>query len=51
MWILGAEAGTYGEVVVHLLHDRLRKRDQSIFSELGLFDVEGALFASIVVLE
>ena len=40
-----------GEVVVHLLHDGLGKRDQSIFSELGLFDVEGPLFPSIVVLE
>ena len=49
--ILGAETGTYGEVVFHLLHDGLGKRDQSIFSELGLFDVEGALFPSIVVLE
>ena len=49
--ILRAEAGTYGEVVFHLLHNGLRKRDQSIFSELGFFNVEGALFASIVVLE
>ena len=40
-----------GEIVVHLLHDGFGKRDQSIFSELGLFNVEGPLFSSIVVLE
>lgn len=51
MLILGAKVCTNGEVVSHLLHDRLGKRDQSIFSELGLFNVEGPLFASIVVLE
>ena len=41
----------HGEIVFHLLHDSLGKRDQSIFSELGFFNVEGPLFASIVVLE
>ena len=40
-----------GEVVFHLLHDGFGKRDQSIFSELGLFDIERPLFSSIVVLE
>jgi hypothetical protein len=40
-----------GEVVVHLLHDSLGERDQSIFSELGFFDVDRPLFLSIVVLE
>ena len=40
-----------GEIVVHLLHDGFGKRDQSIFSELGLFDVDRPLFPSIVVLE
>jgi len=49
--ILGVEVCPNGEIVVHLLHDGLGNRDQSIFSELGFFDVEGALFLSIVVLE
>ena len=49
--ILGAEMGADGEIVFHLLHDGLGKRDQSIFSELGLFNVEGPLFSSIMVLE
>ena len=40
-----------GEIVFHLLHDGLGKRDQSIFSELGLFDVDRPLFPSIVMLE
>jgi hypothetical protein len=49
--ILGAEVCTDGEKVFHLLHDGLGKSDQSVFFELGFFDVEGALFPSIVVLE
>ena len=49
--ILGAETGADGEVVVHLLHDGLGNRDQSIFAELGLFDVDRPLFLSIVMLE
>lgn len=39
------------EVVFHLLHDGLGKRNQSIFSELGLFDVDCSLLPSIVMLE
>ena len=49
--ILGTETGADGEVVFHLLHDGLRNRDQSIFAELGLFDVDRSLFPSIVMLE
>jgi hypothetical protein len=49
--ILGAEVCTDGEIVFHLLHDGLRKGDQSIFLELGLFDVDRPLFSSIVMLE
>jgi hypothetical protein len=49
--ILGAEMCTDGEIVVHLLHDGLGKRDQSIFFELGFFDVDRPLFLSIMVLE
>ena len=37
--ILGAEMGADGEIVVHLLHDGLGERDESIFFELGLFDI------------
>jgi hypothetical protein len=49
--ILGAEMGANGEIIFHLLYDGLRERDQSIFSELGFFDVESPLLCSIVVLE
>jgi hypothetical protein len=49
--ILWAEVCTDGEIVVHLLHDGFGERDQSIFSELGLFDVERPLISSIGVLE
>lgn len=40
-----------GEVVFHLLRDGLGERDQTIFSELGLFNVERPLFLSVVMLE
>lgn len=49
--ILGAETGADGEIVVQLLYDSLGDRDQSIFLELGLFDVDRSFFPSIVVLE
>jgi hypothetical protein len=49
--ILGAEVFTDGEIVFHLLHDSLGNRDQSIFFELGFFDVDRPLFPSIVMLE
>jgi hypothetical protein len=39
------------EIVIHLLHDGLGSRDQSIFAELGLFDVDRSFFPSIVMLE
>jgi len=49
--ILGAEMCADREIVFHLLLDGLGKRDQSVFSELGLLDVDRALFLSIMVLE
>ena len=49
--ILGAEVCTDGEIVFHLLQDGLRERDQSVFSELGLLDIDRPLFLSIMVLE
>jgi hypothetical protein len=49
--ILGAEVCTDGEIVFHLLEDGLGKGDQSVFSELGFFDVDRPLFLSIMVLE
>ena len=49
--ILGTELCPDGEIVVHLLHDDLGDRDQSIFFELGFFDVDRPLFPSIVMLE
>jgi hypothetical protein len=49
--ILGAEVCMDGEIVIHLLHDGLGKRDQPIFFELGLFDVDRALFPPVVMLE
>jgi len=49
--ILGAEVCTDGEIVIHLLHDGLGERDQSVFSELGLLDVDRPLFLSVVMLE
>jgi hypothetical protein len=49
--ILGAEVCANREVVFHLLHDGFGERDQSIFLELGLFDVERPLFPSVVMLE
>jgi hypothetical protein len=49
--ILGAEVCADREIVVHLLHDGLGKRDQPIFFELGLFDVDRALFPPVVMLE
>ncbi len=49
--ILGAETGADGEVIVYLLHESLGDRDQSIFAELGLFDVDRPLFLSVVMLE
>jgi hypothetical protein len=49
--ILGEEMCACGEIVFHLLHDGLGKRDQPIFFELGLFDVDRALFPPVVMLE
>jgi len=49
--ILGAEVCTDGEIVFHLLHDGLGERNQSVFFELGLFDVDRPLFLSVVMLE
>jgi len=49
--ILGTELCTDGEIVVHLLHDGFGDRDQSVFFELGFFDVDRPLFSSVVVLE
>ena len=49
--ILGTETGADGEIVIHLLHDAHGNRDQSIFSELGLFDIDRPLLPSIVMLE
>jgi len=40
-----------GEIVIHLLHDAQGNRDQSIFAELGLFDVDRPFFPAIVMLE
>jgi hypothetical protein len=48
---LGTETGPDGEIVVHLLHEGLGDRDESIFAELGLFDVDRPLFLSVVALE
>ena len=49
--IQGAEVRADGEIVVHLLHSGLGERDQTIFPELGLFNVDRPLLSSIVVLE
>jgi hypothetical protein len=48
--ILGAEVCMDREIVFHLLHDGLGERNQSIFFELGLFDVDRPLFPSRVIL-
>jgi hypothetical protein len=49
--ILWAKVCANREVVFHLLHNGLGNRDQSVFSELGLLNVDRPLFSSIVVLE
>ena len=49
--ILRAEVCTDREIVFHLLQDGLGKGDQSVFFELGFFDVDRPLFLSIMVLE
>ena len=47
--VMGMKRFSHREVIVHIDHDGLGKRNQSLLFELGLFDIKGAVLFSVMM--